>query len=130
MAVESRKIEVGTVMPDFNLRDPFGRNYSSRDLMGSKGLLVVFTCNHCPYAQAVWPRLIKLSKDITLKGINVVAINSNAANPDYPDDSVEEMKKELVNGIYHFLTWLMKTKVLQNLMVLNALQIYSFLIEI
>lgn len=49
--------------------------------MGSKGLLVVFTCNHCPYAQAVWPRLIKLSKDITLKGINVVAINSNAANP-------------------------------------------------
>lgn len=95
MAVESRKIEVGTVMPDFNLRDPFGRSYSSRDLMGSKGLLVVFTCNHCPYAQAVWPRLIKLSKDIALKGINVVAINSNAANPDYPDDSVEEMKKRI-----------------------------------
>ncbi len=95
MAVESRKIEINSVMNNFNLKDPYGKTYSSTDLMGDKGLLVVFTCNHCPYAQAVWPRLIKLSKEITQKGINVVAINSNAPNKEYIDDSVEEMKKKI-----------------------------------
>lgn len=95
MAVESRKIDIGSVMPGFKLNDPYGKEYSSSELMGEKGLLVVFTCNHCPYAQAVWPRLIKLAKEIVTKGINVVAINSNAANKEYPDDSTEEMKKRI-----------------------------------
>ncbi|MCX8028809.1 MAG: thioredoxin family protein [Brevinematales bacterium] len=95
MAVESRKIEIGSVMPRFTLKDPFGKEYSSESLIGSKGLLVVFTCNHCPYAQAIWPRLIKLSYDITTKGINVVAINPNSANKEYPDDSVDEMIKRI-----------------------------------
>ncbi|MFN4245235.1 MAG: thioredoxin family protein [Brevinematia bacterium] len=95
MAVESRNIDIGKVMEKFRLQDPYGNYYSSDDLMGSKGLLVVFTCNHCPYARAIWPRLIKLSQEIVDKGINVVAINSNSANKEYPDDSVEEMIKRI-----------------------------------
>lgn len=95
MAVESRVIEIGKVMSEFSLKDPFGKEFSSKQLMGEKGLLVVFTCNHCPYAKAIWPRLIKLSHDIMKRGISVVAINPNAANKEYPDDSVEETKKRI-----------------------------------
>jgi peroxiredoxin len=95
MAVESYIIPIGTKMPDFELKDPFGKVYSSKDLMGEKGLLIIFTCNHCPYAKAIWPRFLKLAREMKDKGINSVAINPNAKNPDYPEDSVEEMKKKI-----------------------------------
>jgi len=51
-----------------------------------KELLIVFTCNHCPYAKAVWPRVIRLGCIAQKNGMNVLAINPNI-NPDYPDDS-------------------------------------------
>ena len=53
-------------------------------------MLIVFTCNHCPYAIALWRRLIQLSQHIKPKGINTLAINPNI-NPNYPDDSPENM---------------------------------------
>lgn len=95
MAVESYIIPIGTKTPDFKLKDPFDKEFSSQELMGEKGLLIVFICNHCPYAKAIWPRLLKLAREIKSKGINTVAINPNAKNPDYPEDSVEEMKKKI-----------------------------------
>mgnify|MGYP001773842831 CR=1 FL=1 len=95
MAVESYIIPIGTKMPDFKLKDPYGKELSSQELMGEKGLLIVFTCNHCPYAKAIWPRLLKLAREIKSKGINTVAINPNAKNPEYPEDSVEEMKNKI-----------------------------------
>ncbi|MEO0255563.1 MAG: thioredoxin family protein [candidate division WOR-3 bacterium] len=95
MAVESYIIPIGTKMPDFELKDPFGKKFSSKELMGEKGLLIVFTCNHCPYAKAIWPRLLKLGREIKSKGINTVAINPNSKNPEYPEDSVEEMKNKI-----------------------------------
>lgn len=94
MAVESKEIPLGFSMPPFSLRDPEGKLYHSRDLMGAKGLLVVFTCNHCPYAQAVWPRLIRLAQWAKPKGVPTVAINPNI-HPDYPEDAPEEMKKRI-----------------------------------
>ena len=60
--LESIKIPLGTPMPDFELKDAFGKSYKSAGLFGERGLLVVFTCNHCPYALAVWPRLIRLAQ--------------------------------------------------------------------
>jgi peroxiredoxin len=90
--LESIKVALGTKMPDFVLRDPDGREYKSGDLYGERGLLVVFTCNHCPYAQAVWPRVIRLANYARGMKVGVVAINPNI-NPEYPDDSPEMMKK-------------------------------------
>ncbi|MEE8358010.1 MAG: hypothetical protein V3R82_01170 [Candidatus Hydrothermarchaeales archaeon] len=52
--LESLEIPLGTEMPDFELRDPQGEVFKSDLLYARKGLLVVFTCNHCPYAKAVW----------------------------------------------------------------------------
>jgi len=87
-------IPLGTIMPDFELKDPFGNVYKSDKLYGEKGLLVVFTCNHCPYAIAVWPRLIRLSKYAKELGINTVAINPNI-HPNYPEDAPEKMIEKI-----------------------------------
>ncbi len=88
--LESVKIPLGSEMPEFELKDPAGKVYRSHELFGERGLLVAFTCNHCPYAQAVWPRFIRLAQYAKGAKINTVAINPNI-NPDYPDDSPEKM---------------------------------------
>ena len=46
--LESVKIPLGTKMPDFELKDALGKSYKAAELFGERGLLVVFTCNHCP----------------------------------------------------------------------------------
>jgi thioredoxin-related protein len=76
------------------LRDPDGVIQVSDYAFEKKGLLVVFTCNHCPYAKAVWPRVIRLGKYAIEKGIHVVAINPNI-HPNYPDDAPAEMSKKM-----------------------------------
>ncbi len=88
--LESVVVPLGTKMVEFELKDPHGKLYKSKDLYSSKGLLVAFTCNHCPYAVAVWPRLIRLAKHARTLGINTVAINPNI-HPNYPDDAPEKM---------------------------------------
>jgi thiol-disulfide isomerase/thioredoxin len=92
--LESTNVPLGSEMPAFNLPDPNGMMHSSSELFGVKGLLVVFTCNHCPYAIAVWPRLIRLGMHAREIGVNVVAINPNI-NPNYPDDAPAEMAKKI-----------------------------------
>ena len=75
--------------PDFALPGADGRTYRLADFTGS-ALVVVFTCNHCPYAQAVWPRLIRLAAEYQPQGISFVAINPNEAH-NHPDDSFQNM---------------------------------------
>ncbi len=94
MAVESLDVPLGTTMPKFTLKDPDGVVQISDYLVGKKGLLVIFTCNHCPYAKAVWPRTIRLGEYAIQRGINVAAINPNI-HPDYPDDAPEVMRKKI-----------------------------------
>lgn len=95
--LESIFIPIGTQMPSFTLKDPEGKTYKSDDFYGddkNRGLMIAFTCNHCPYAIAVWPRLIRLAKYAKGMRINTIAINPNI-NPDFPDDSPENMKKKI-----------------------------------
>lgn len=93
--LESVKVELGSEMPAFNLKDCFSEEHVGKEMIGDKGLLVVFSCNHCPYAQAVWERVVKIAKQFRSLGVETVAINPNI-NPDYPEDNVDGMKK-LVN---------------------------------
>lgn len=88
--VHSVDLPLGTLVPAFRLNDPSGRSFSSQELTGDKGLLVVFTCNHCPYAKAQWPRLIRLAEEFAGRGIATVAINANI-HPRYPDDAPPRM---------------------------------------
>ena len=92
--VESLKIALGMTMPEFELKDPSGKLYRSAQAFGPKGLLVAFTCNHCPYAQAIWPRLIQLAKEAAKLGVNTVGINPNI-HPGYPDDAPERMAEKI-----------------------------------
>ncbi len=89
--VESESIVLGTAMPTFTLPDPQGTEYTTAELFGENGLIVAFMCNHCPYAKAVWPRLIQLAQTAEHHGVNTVAINPNI-HPDYPEDSPAKME--------------------------------------
>ncbi len=92
--LESKHLPIGTTMPDFTLSDPNGTSFSRNALMGTKGLLIIFTCNHCPYAKAIWPRTIDCANDAANLGVNTVAINPNI-HPDYPADSPEAMLSKI-----------------------------------
>ena len=92
--LESIDIPLGTPMPSFTLKDPYGVEHQSAKLIGSKGFLLVVTCNHCPYAKAVWPRVIRLASYGSSIGINTAAVNPNI-HPDYPDDAPAVMKQKI-----------------------------------
>ncbi len=59
--LESIDIPLGTPMPPFELNDPDGHAHSSKELAGRKGTLIIFSCNHCPYAIPQWPRMVGLA---------------------------------------------------------------------
>lgn len=90
MAVESKLMAVGTNLIPFTLPDVDNKPVNIQDFK-SRLLLIVFTCNHCPYAKASWPTLIGLQKRYASDGFQAVAVNPNN-NPAFPDDRFEEMK--------------------------------------
>lgn len=91
MAVmESQTMAKGADLIPFELKDAYGKPVSSESYRDQAALLVVFTCNHCPYAVASWPVLIDLQKLYGEQGFQAIAINPNN-NPDYPDDRFEAM---------------------------------------
>ena len=84
--------EFGLIAPNFTLEDCLGNRVSRDDIVKENGLLVMFICNHCPYVQAILPRLEQEMKKVRELGIGVVAISSNDAQM-YPQDSPEQMKE-------------------------------------
>ncbi len=73
-------LEIGAAAPDFNLKSVDGKMYSLKSFAKSKILVVVFTCNHCPTAQAYEGRLRQITADYKTKGVQVVAISPNSPN--------------------------------------------------
>ncbi len=83
--------DIGSIATDFSLKNVDGKKVSLADYKNAKGFIVVFTCNHCPYAIAYEDRLIQLDKQFKSKGYPVIAINPN--NPEkQPKDSYELMQ--------------------------------------
>lgn len=93
-------LEIGQRAPDFRLPGVDGRHYTLADFADAKVLVIVFTCNHCPTAQAYEDRLIQLAEEYRDRQVTVVAISPNdplAVRLDelgYTDvnDSLEDMK--------------------------------------
>jgi peroxiredoxin len=77
---------------DFNLLGTDGQRWNLIKSKGTNGLLILFICNHCPYVQAILPRLVNDLAELKLLGIHSIAISSNDAI-NYPDDSYEKMQK-------------------------------------
>jgi len=67
----------GAQAPDFNLPGVDGKNYTLADFADAEVLVVIFTSNHCPTAQAYEERMKKLTADYKNKGVAVVAVSSN-----------------------------------------------------
>lgn len=72
-------LAIGSPLPDFALPGVDGKTYTPADFAAAKLLVVVFTCNHCPTAQAYEERLKRITADYRPKGVAVVAINPNSA---------------------------------------------------
>jgi peroxiredoxin len=86
----STVLKIGDSMPHFKLPATDGLTVDS-SLIHDPVLAVVFTCNHCPYAQAYEDRLIDLAQKFDERGVQFVLINSNDST-DYPEDSFDHMK--------------------------------------
>lgn len=84
--------KVGDKATDFKLKSVDNKMYSMADYKDAKGFIVVFTCNHCPFAVKYEDRIIDLAKKYKSKGYVLLAINPNdpAAQP---EDSFELMQK-------------------------------------
>src|SRR5438128_1992895 len=94
--------ELGNTCPDFTLPAVDGKTYSLKDFSNGKPLVVMFICNHCPYAQAIETRLIELGSDLKKDDVNVLAICSNDA-ADHPEDSFENLQKRAKEMNYPFV---------------------------
>jgi peroxiredoxin len=100
-AVESSMIALGTLAPAFHLKDGRGFSMSRDDAVGSKGLLVIFTCNHCPYVKHIHAGLLAVIQMAQEQGIAIAAICSNDA-VSHPQDSPEAMVRESLLHKYSF----------------------------
>lgn len=109
-AEEHPTLPIGATAPDFSLKGVDGKMYSLASFKNSAVLVIVFTCNHCPTAQAYEDRLVQLKKDYGNKGVAVIAIMPNDPSSitlnelDYTDmsDSFEEMKLRAKQKQFNF----------------------------
>ena len=76
----------------FELKDVSEKTYNFKDLVGEKGTLIMFICNHCPYVKAVIKDIVYDADKLKNLNINTVAVMSNDTK-NYPDDSFENMIK-------------------------------------
>ena len=103
-------LEIGSSAPDFRLPGTDGKTYSLADFKSSPILVIIFSCNHCPTAQAYEDRVIQLVKDYKLKGVAFTVISPNDPKAinlgelGYTDmsDSYEEMKIRYKEKGYNF----------------------------
>jgi len=92
MAAQTPVCDFGWKAPDFSLQGIDGRRWSLADVRGSRGTLVMFICNHCPYVKAVIDRLVRDVAELAEHGIGAVAIMPNDVHA-YPEDGFENMKR-------------------------------------
>ncbi len=98
MATDTLKI--GSQAPYFNLPAVDGNTYSIDSFKDKEALVVIFSCNHCPYVRAYEDRIIQIQNDYRDR-LQIVAINSNDTT-NYPEDSFEEMIKRANEKKFNF----------------------------
>jgi len=84
-------VKVGDAAPDFNVKNIDGQRVGLATFKDAKGIILVFTCNHCPYSKKYEDRIIDLHKQFQPKGWPVLAINPNDSTV-VPEDSFSEMQ--------------------------------------
>jgi peroxiredoxin len=98
-AAEKKALAIGDAAPAWkDLEGVDDKTHSLSDINNAKAVVVIFTCNHCPVAQAYEDRIIELSTDYKDKGVEVVAINVN----NIEDDKLPAMKKRAEEKGFEF----------------------------
>ena len=100
LAADAKTLPIGAAAPEFSLPGVDGKTYSLSDFADADVLAIIFTCNHCPTAQAYEERIKQLAADYKDRGVAVVAISPNDAAAvrldelGYSDlgDSLDDMK--------------------------------------
>ncbi len=83
-------LQIGQSALDFRLPGVDGKTYSLASFADAKAMIIVFSCNHCPYVVGSEERIKKLVDDYAPKGVKLVAINSNEQE-NHPTDSFDHM---------------------------------------
>jgi peroxiredoxin len=107
---EHKTLAIGSPAPDFKLTGVDGKTYTLASFKNANVLVIIFTCNHCPTAQAYEDRIIQLTNDYKSKGVAVIAISPNDPKSvrldelGYTDlsDSFEEMKIRAKDKQFNF----------------------------
>ena len=86
-----KTLKIGDSAPNFHLPGVDGRDYSLEVLKDNKVVIVMFSCNHCPYVKAYEERFVELQNDYGEKGVILIAINPNDERR-YPEDNFKNMK--------------------------------------
>lgn len=95
-------LSIGSEIPRFNLPGIDGKNYSPETFKDSSGMIIIFSCNHCPYVQAYEGRMKQVQDEYKDKGIVLIAINPNDATT-HPDDSFDDMKRRASEQQFNFV---------------------------
>lgn len=94
-------IELGSEAPSFELPGVDGYDHTLDEYADATLLVLVQSCNHCPYVLAWENRLMDVAHDYAHQGVRVVALNSNDVSR-YPEDSLERMKERAEERAFPF----------------------------
>ncbi|MGO2101960.1 MAG: thioredoxin family protein [Psychroflexus halocasei] len=101
--IQSKKdLQIGFKAPNFKLQDVVtGNFFNLNDLKGSKGIVIMFLNNHCPYAKHVNEEIVRVANDYRVIGFGFVAISSSDIAV-YPEDSPQQMMEVAREEDYSF----------------------------
>jgi peroxiredoxin len=95
----ANELKIGDAAPDWSgITGVDDKTHNLSDYKDAKLVVVAFTCNHCPVAQAYQDRLIALQKDYKSKGVQLIAVNVN----NIPDDQLDKMKERAKSKGFNF----------------------------
>ena len=92
---------VNKVVDDFSLKNVDGKMVSLKDFPGAKGFIIVFTCNHCPFAKLYPPRLNELNSKYKPLAVPLIAISSTDTLT-YDEDTYPKMVTKATNEYFNF----------------------------
>lgn len=91
--MNTAELKIGSIAPTFsNLPGTDAKKYSLSSFSAQKIVVIVFSCNHCPYVQSYEDRMIAFQRTYGQKGVQLIAINANETEH-YPEDKFDEMVK-------------------------------------
>ena len=101
--IQAKELDLGSLLPleDVKMMDITGKEVSLGEAKGENGLLVIFSCNTCPWVIKWEDRYVELAKKYQSEGVGMIALNSNETTFE-SSDSMDKMKKHAKENNYNF----------------------------